>query len=161
MKKQIISAQYDQNCNRIYDHFQFDWCNRLIIFRQSLLFSILRNYFNGHSTYVTVLLRKICQIFQKKNGEQKGLSEKLLICNPVPKADQIFTVLIKKFMVDRKTDELCKLGKQILQLVNQATKEKDQKSIKTALDFWKESTVKLENFDCQLPEARPCSFIKF
>ena len=68
------------------------------------------------------MLRKICQIFQKKNGEQKGLSEKLLICNPVPKADQIFTVLIKKFMVDRKTDELCKLGKQILQLVNQATK---------------------------------------
>merc|ERR1712037_700424 len=35
---------------------------------------------------------------------------------------------------------------------NQATKEKDQRSIKTALDFWKESTVKLENFDCQLPE---------
>jgi hypothetical protein len=64
-------------------------------------------------------------------------------------------------MVDHKTEELCKLGKQILQLVNQATKEKDQKSIKTALDFWKESTVKLENFDCQLPEARPCSFIRY
>ena len=64
-------------------------------------------------------------------------------------------------MVDHKTEELCKLGKQILQLVNQATKEKDQKSIKTALDFWKESTVKLENFDCQLPEACSCSFIRF
>ena len=103
---------------------------------------------------------KICQIFKKK-WWAKGTLWKLLTCNSVPKADQIFTVLIKKFMVDHKTEELCKLGKQILQLVNQATKEKDQKSIKTALDFWKESTVKLENFDCQLPEACSCSFIRF
>ena len=103
---------------------------------------------------------KICQIFKKK-WWAKGTLWKLLTCNSVPKADQIFTVLIKKFMVDHKTEELCKLGKQILQLVNQATKEKDQKSIKTALDFWKESTVKLENFDCQLPEACSCSLSDF
>ena len=78
-------------------------------------------------------------------------SSALIEAETVTSADQIFTVLIQNLVSDQKTEELCKLGKQLHSMANEVKNESDMNSMKEALEFWKKNTVKIEDFKCQLP----------
>ena len=81
--------------------------------------------------------------------EAKPVSNADLIC---VKPFDFIKNLVKELVADQKIELLCQLGKDLEGLVSEIKSEEDDRNFKLALDFWKERTDKLQNFECHLPK---------
>jgi hypothetical protein len=84
--------------------------------------------------------------------EAKPASNADLIC---VKPFDFIKNLVKELVADEKIELLCQLGKDLEGLVNEIKSEEDDRNLKLALGFWKESTGRLQNFECHLPKLIP------
>ena len=84
--------------------------------------------------------------------EAKPVSNADLIC---VKPFDFIKNLVKELVADEKIELLCQLGKDLEGLVSEIKSEEDDRNLKLALGFWKESTGKLQNFECHLPKPIP------
>ena len=76
--------------------------------------------------------------------EAKPVSNADLICL---KPFDFIKNLVKELVADQKIELLCQLGKNLEGLVGEIKSEEDDQNLKLALDFWKERTDKLQNFE--------------
>ena len=89
------------------------------------------------------------------------MSSIIIVAKPVSNADLICVKpfdfiknLVKELVADQKIELLCQLGKNLEGLVGEIKSEEDDQNLKLALDFWKERTDKLQNFECHLPKPK-------
>ena len=83
--------------------------------------------------------------------EGKPVSNADLICL---KPFDFIKNLVKELVTDQKIELLCELGKNLEGLVGEIKSEEDDQNLKLALDFWKERTDRLQNFECHLPKPK-------
>ena len=83
--------------------------------------------------------------------EAKPVSNSDLIC---VKPFDFIKNMVKELVADQKKELLCQLGKDLEELVSEIKNKEDDQNFKLALDFWKERTDKLQNFECHLPKPK-------
>ena len=83
--------------------------------------------------------------------EAKPVSNADLIC---VKPFDFIKNLVEELVANQKIELLCQIGKDLGGLVHEIKSEEDDQNLKLSLDFWKERTGKLQNFECHLPKPK-------